>query len=80
MNYEMMSLSELREAAKERKMKGVSTLRKHELMEAIKAFQRAVKLRVNGVLNQETVDALYAAETPTPTPAPSSTPDPTTAP
>ena len=49
-------------------------------MEAIKAFQRAVKLRVNGVLNQETVDALYAAETPTPTPAPSSTPDPTTAP
>ncbi|MBQ9563802.1 MAG: transcription termination factor Rho [Lachnospiraceae bacterium] len=38
MNYEQMSLAELREAAKERGMKGVSALRKHDLMEAIKAY------------------------------------------
>ena len=49
-------------------------------MEALKSFQRAAKLRVNGVLNQETLDALYAAETPTPTPAPTPTPEPASEP
>ena len=38
MNYEQMSLAELRLAAKERGMKGISTLRKQDLMDAIKKF------------------------------------------
>ncbi len=36
--FEEMSLIELREAAKERSMKGVSTLRKPQLIEALRAF------------------------------------------
>ena len=47
-------------------------------VEALKAFQRANGLSANGEVNQKTLDALYAAETPTPTPAPTpeSTPMP----
>jgi hypothetical protein len=48
-------------------------------VKALQAFQRASGLRVNGTVNQDTVDALYAADMPTPTPSPETTPVPETA-
>ena len=45
-------------------------------VKALQAFQRASGLRVNGTVNQDTVDALYEAELPTPTPGPETTPSP----
>ncbi len=45
-------------------------------VEALKAFQRAAGLRVNGTLDQSTLDALYAAEKP----EPETTPNPTAVP
>ncbi len=45
-------------------------------VEALKAFQRAAGLRVNGTLDQSTLDALYAAEKP----EPEATPNPTAVP
>lgn len=47
-------------------------------VDALKAFQRANGLRANGEVNQQTLDALYEAELPTPTPGPE-TPTPETA-
>ncbi len=40
---------------------------------ALRAFQRAAGIRVNGTLDQSTLDALYAAEIPTPEPTPALT-------
>ncbi len=44
-------------------------------VEALKAFQRSAGLRVNGTLDQNTLDALYEAGRPTPEPTAESTPD-----
>ena len=45
-------------------------------VDALKAFQRAAGIRVNGCVNQETVDTLYSAELPTATPEQETTPAP----
>ena len=45
-------------------------------VEALKAFQRATGLNVNGEVNEKTLEALAAAETPTPVPVPETTPIP----
>ncbi len=49
-------------------------------VKAIQAFQRSQGIYPSGEVDQKTLDALFAAETPTPTPRPTETPAPTAAP
>ena len=43
MTYEKKSVIELREIAKERKIKGISTLKKKELIEVLENYDRNTK-------------------------------------
>lgn len=45
MTYEKKSVIELREIAKERKIKGISTLKKQELIKVLENYDRTIKTK-----------------------------------